>query len=327
MKRSFMAGYRRLDGFGLNIFSEDELNSIHCATLEVLQNTGIKVINKEALEIFYGGGAYVDKNSGIVKISPYLVEDAIRCAPPTLFLAGRNPKNDIVIGEKRVGFTSFGEGVMIIDPATREYRKTTKDDVGKTALICDALDEVDVYERAVSARNVHPEVAPLHEAEAFFANTSKHCFMGAGSGRNLRKMVEIAAAIVGGKDKLKERPIYSSIVCPSSPLQLGNNCCEVIIECARAGIAINILSMAMAGGTSPVTLGGTLVTHNAEVLSGIVLSQLTCKGAPVLYGSSTTCFDLKYGTAPVGSPEMGMISAAVAQMAQYYNLPSWVAGA
>lgn len=84
--------------------------------------------------------------------------------------------------------------------------------------------------------------------------------------------------------------------------------------------------MAMAGGSSPVTLGGTLVTHNAEVLSGVILSQLTRKGAPVIYGSSTTMMDLRTTTAPVGAPELGMINAAVAALAQYYLLPSWVAG-
>jgi trimethylamine--corrinoid protein Co-methyltransferase len=84
--------------------------------------------------------------------------------------------------------------------------------------------------------------------------------------------------------------------------------------------------MALAGGSSPVTLAGTLITHNAEVLSGIVLSQLTCKGSPVIYGSSTTIMDMKSTTAAVGAPELGMINAAVAKLAQYYLLPSWVAG-
>ena len=84
--------------------------------------------------------------------------------------------------------------------------------------------------------------------------------------------------------------------------------------------------MAMAGGSSPATLAGTLVTHNAEVLGGIVLSQLTCKGAPVIYGSSTTAMDLRNANATVGTPECALISAAVARLARYYSLPSFVAG-
>jgi trimethylamine--corrinoid protein Co-methyltransferase len=84
--------------------------------------------------------------------------------------------------------------------------------------------------------------------------------------------------------------------------------------------------MALSGGTAPVTNVGTLLVHNAEVLGGITLSQLTKKGAPIIYGSSTTMLDLTLANAPVGAPELGMISAAVAKFAQYYNLPSFVAG-
>ena len=101
---------------------------------------------------------------------------------------------------------------------------------------------------------------------------------------------------------------------------------EIIIECGRAGVPVNVLSMAMAGGSSPATLAGTLVDHNAEVLGGIVLNQLTRKGSPVIYGSSTTAMDLRLAAATVGSPECAVINAAVAQMATYYLLPSWVAG-
>ena len=111
-----------------------------------------------------------------------------------------------------------------------------------------------------------------------------------------------------------------------SPLKLVRDCCEIIMEAARAGIGVNVLSMAMAGASAPVHLAGTLVTHNAEVLSGIVLAQLTRKGTPVVYGSSTCGLDLKLGTASVGSPELALISAAVAQLAHRYSLPSFVAG-
>ena len=326
MGRNLKAGFNQHRGFGLSVFSEDELYAIHCATLEVLKNCGIKIYSKEAQDIYDGGGAFVDRKNSIVKIPPYMVEEAIQSAPSTILLAGRNPKNDIVLESNRVGFTNFGEGVFIIDPYTKEYRSTTKKDTGDVARVCDALDAIDVHERAVAAQDYPAEIAPLHEVETNLANTSKHLFQGCGRVENLRSIVEMCAAVVGGKDKLRERPIYSCITCPVSPLQLVADSTDVIIECARLGVPMNILSMALAGGTSAVTLAGTLVTHNAEVLAGIVLSQLTCKGAAVIYGSSTTMMDLKYTTTPVGCPELGMINAAVAKLAQYYMLPSWVAG-
>jgi trimethylamine--corrinoid protein Co-methyltransferase len=241
-------------------------------------------------------------------------------------LAGRNPENDFVMESNRVGFTNFGEGVFIIDPYTGKHRETTKADVAASALIVDYLSDLDVYERAVGAGDVPIESVQLHNAEAWLPNTSKHGFMGPGNGYLLKKIVEMASAIAGGKDKLLERPLISFITCPVSPLQLVRESCEIIMESARAGLAINVLSMAMAGGSSPVTLAGTLVDHNAEILGGLILSQLTRKGTKFIYGSSTTAMDLRLAAASVGSPECALINAAVAQMATYYLLPSWVAG-
>ena len=326
MRRNLHAGKRQSGGLSLNIFTREELDEIHFATLEVLEHTGLLMDNDEALEIFHGAGAKVDKQKRIVKMPPYLVEDAIRSAPSKLFLAGRNPENDFIMEGNRVGFTNFGEGVFIIDPYTGEHRETTKQDVADSAKICDYLSDIDVYERAVGASDVPMETVQLHNAEAWLPNTSKHGFMGPGNAYLMQKITQMAAAISGGMDKLKERPIISFITCPVSPLQLVPETCEIIMEGARSGMTVNILSMAMAGGSSPVTLAGTLVDHNAEVLGGIVLSQLTSKGAKVIYGSSTTAMDLRLAAATVGSPECAVINAAVAQMATYYLLPSWVAG-
>ncbi len=326
MKRNLHAGKRQSGGLGLKVFTDDELYEIHLATLEVLQETGLFIEDEEALDILDGGGAIVDPKKKIVKFPPYLVEDAIRSAPSKILLAGRNPKNDFVMESNRVGFTNFGEGVFIVDPYNGKLRETTKADVANSAKIVDYLSELDVYERAVGASDVPTESVQLHNAEAWLANTSKHGFMGSGNGYLTKKLVEMASAIAGGKEKLQERPIISFVTCPISPLQLIKDTCEIIIESARSGMAVNILSMAMAGGSSPVTLAGTLVGHNAEVLGGIVLNQLTCKGAPVIYGSSTTAMDLKLGSASVGSPECALINAAVAHLSTYYLLPSWVAG-
>lgn len=326
MGRNILAGRRSYGGFSLNVFSDDECYEIHLATLEVLQHVGIFVEDEEAMEIFGDHGARVDKGKKIVKIPPHLVEAAIASAPPKIYLAARNPIHDFVLENTRVGFTNFGEGVQVVDPHTGELRQTLKQDVADTAKVIDALDEIDVYLRAVGAHDVPQAVAPLHNAEAFFPNTGKHCFIGPINGFNVQKLVEMAAIIAGGEEALRDRPLLSFNTCPVSPLKLVRDCCEIIIGGARAGVAVNILSMAMAGGSSPVNMAGTLVDHNAEVLAGIVLGQLTCKGTPMIYGSSTTAMDLRFGLAVVGSPECGMINAAVARLGNYYGLPTWVAG-
>ncbi len=324
--RNLQAGVQSFKGLGLNMLSRDDLETLHLATLDLLRNTGIKAESREALELFAEGGADVDFESGLVRMPAYMVEDAIRTAPPTIRLAGRKPEKDYIVEGSRVGFVNFGEGVAVIDPVTREYRKSYKKDVADAARLSDYLDELDISYRAVTALDYDGKVQSLHNAEAIFQNTTKHFFIGADGISNCRKIIQMAAEVVGGRAELKRRPIISFNVCPTSPLRLIPDCTDVMIEAARAGIPSNIISMALAGATTPVTLAGTLVTHNAEVLSAVVLSQLAAKGAPVLYGSSTTMMDLRFSTTPVGAPELGMISAGVAKLARYYLLPSFVAG-
>ncbi len=145
------------------------------------------------------------------------MEDCVRSAPAKILLAGRDPKKDFVVENNQVGFTNFGEGVQVFDPFTGELREPTKQDVANTAKVVDFLEEVDVCNRAVGVHEVSQDLAPLHNAEAFFANTTKHCMVGPFSGFCTRKIVEMAAEIVGGMGNLVKRPLVTFHTCPVSP--------------------------------------------------------------------------------------------------------------
>jgi trimethylamine--corrinoid protein Co-methyltransferase len=149
------------------------------------------------------------------------------------------------------------------------------------------LDNLDTYERIMVSHDVPQETVSLHNAEASLTNTSKHHWLGPVNGYCSRKIVEMLSAIVGSQEKLRERPLLTFVTCPGSPLTFSKEHCEIIMEGARSGLAVNIVSMTMAGGSAPVTLAGTLVVLNAEVLGSLVLNQLIRKGSPLIYGSST----------------------------------------
>ncbi|MCP4146976.1 MAG: hypothetical protein GY757_04420 [bacterium] len=326
MRSGIFAGKNRTLGLSINMFTGDELEEIHQATLEVLEKTGIFVENADALELLEKGGAKVDRDSKMVKIPPYMVEDAIRSAPSKVILYGRDPKHDLVLDSTRVHFTNFSEGVQVVDPYTGEQREPVKKDLENAATVIDYLDDVDFCEKALGAHDVDQAVVPLHNAEATLPNTTKHCAFGPGDGKLLKKIIQMGIAIAGSEEAFYQRPMISFTTCPVSPLKLIDDCCEIIMESARAGTVCNILSMAMAGATAPVTLAGALVTHNAEILGAITLHQLTRKGAPVIYGSSTTAMDLKMGTATVGTPEAALVSGSVACLARHYKVPCYVGG-
>lgn len=326
MLRGLKAGKRHSGGFGLNVFTDDELYEIHLATLQVLKNTGVFVENDRAITIFDGGGAIVDQKKRIVKIPPHVVEDAIRNAPPAFHAYGRIPESDIVLEDNRISFTNFGEGIMFVDPQTGELRDTTKADIEKASRIIDYLEHVETYERCMCSHDKPPKVQALHNAEASLTNTTKHHWLGPVNGYQARRIVEMLVAIAGSKEKVRERPLLTFATCPVSPLKLPKDHCDIIMEAAKNGLGVNVIGMAMSGGSSPIHLAGTLVSQNCEVLASLVLNQMVCKGSPFVYGSSTCPMDLRRATASVGSPELAMISAAVARLARYYSLPCFVAG-
>jgi trimethylamine--corrinoid protein Co-methyltransferase len=326
VKRNLQAGRPSSGGLSLNVFTDAELDDIHLGSLEVLERTGVWAEADDALDLFSDGGCIVNRETRMVRIPPYIVEDAIRSSPPKTFLCGRDPEMDIVLEAGRVYVSNFDEGIMIVDTRTGEYRHPVLKDVHEAARLVDALSDIDTYESAVHPTDVPDETASLYKWEAAITNTGKPVGTEATSAYDARKLIEMATVIAGSDDEFRRRPLIGFGVCPVSPLKLPRDATEVIIESARAWCPDTILSMAMAGGSSPVTLAGALVLHNAEVLSGITLAQLTERGCPVIYGSSTTAMDLKLAAACVGSPELALFSAACAQIARRYLIPSFVAG-
>jgi trimethylamine--corrinoid protein Co-methyltransferase len=325
VKRSLYADLASAGGFGFDVFTDDEIDKIHLATLEVLEKTGLYVGTQEAMDVLEQGGARIDREKKIAKFPSYLVEDCIRSAPHNIVLYGRDPEHDVVLEDKRVNFCTFGQGVSIME-LDGTVRDSVKEDVAKAALLTDAMEEVDVCERSLNAADAPENVAPIHEAEVVFANTAKHTIYGPGNGWRAGKIIKMAQSIVGGEENLRQRPICTINCSPTSPLTLDENCCTGVMTCARAGVPCNLISMVMAGASGPMTLPGTLVVHNCEILGAIVLHQLTCKGSPVIYGSSSLSFDLRLTTTPVGAPECGLLNAGAPRLARKYMLPSFAAG-
>ena len=302
--------------------------TIHNATLEILQDIGIKVLNEDAVELFQSSGAIVETIDGnsIVKIPSVMIENCLGWAPRSITYNGRVADENYLAPKGSVAFSTFGGCIKVIDPVTRKRRFSRKKDLEDIIRVCDYLDEIGIANRVVNATDVPAKAQSVHNMEAILKNTGKHFMIGADSPASLRTMVNLAAVCVGGMDNLVKEPIFTVSVCPVTPLVIPNNTAGVIIEAANMGIGVAIIPMALSGGTSAATIAGTLVSHNAEVLSCVVLAQLARKGAACTYGSCSTILDLKYGTGAVGSPEYAKINAAAAKLAKYYGLPSFVGG-
>jgi len=314
-------------GFGFKSFTREQLDLIHQSALHILGKVGLKVESAEAVEIFQGSGAFVEKkdNFFIVKLPQHLVEDCLSWTPKNVTYYGRDKKFDYAAEANRVGFTAFGQCVNVLDPFSGKLRPAGKADMASSARLQDALENIRTAARTLSPGDQYPPAQALHCMDAIIRNTGKHISGGAGNGQILEMIIQLTEAAGGEPEKFRERPFYSPSFCPISPLTLGREACEVAIGAAKAGLGAVPMIMPLAGSTGPVTLAGMIALGIAEQLSCLTLVQLVRKGTPVTMGSATTIMDLKTGTGAMGSPESGMINAGLVQMSRYYRLPSRVA--
>jgi trimethylamine--corrinoid protein Co-methyltransferase len=310
----------------LGFLKRAELERIHSSTSRVLEETGVRIDEENALKLLGDAGATVDFKRKIVKIPASLIEELIKKARKCVKLCGRNPRHDLTLGEGKVHIMTGSTGTRVLDMDTGEVRPSTKKDVAESARLADALENFHIYSVMVDALDYPDEIMGLEEIDAMFSNTEKHIDTGATSTIGARDSIRMAAAVAGGFEELRKRPIIDFMQTPVSPLILDKGNTEGILECAKHEVPIIVLDMAQAGGTSPVTIAGTLSVVNAEVLSGMLIAYLTNPNVPLIYGTSSIVLNMKNlsGSSIFGLIEDGLIASGAAQLAKYYGFPSLV---
>ena len=317
----------------LDVLTKAEMDQIHAATLEVMQNPGIKIRHEYSRELCRKAGCDVDESTQIVRFPPELVMECLRKCPSEFVAYSRDGKKDVPLKSdgSDVRNVTFGIGTQTtkyISPGVFETKASTLADLGNICKVADACNNVDFICAPVSAMDyaVSDVSRTIREIDAIATNSVKPYYPDTEC-KYLDLYYEYETAVYGGdKEEAYDKSFMIIAGCPTSPLQLDFATAEICTKAPEYGMPVLTLSMAMSAGSSPIFLAGTLVTHNAEVLAGMVLTQLAHPGAKFVYGSSTTNFDFFASSAPVGSPELGLISAGVAELAQYYHLPCKVAG-
>ncbi len=306
----------------LEILTPAEVKKIHDATLHIIENVGIRFPSQRALEIWAANGADVNREKKIVKIKPHIIEDAIKKAPPAYPLAARDPEQDLPLDGNHVFVGTDGCGVEVIDIETGQRRTSKLSDVRDISRIADATEEVAFHWVPVSAQDKPAETRGLHEIKTIWENSTKHVQTESiYNEREAKAAIEMAALIVGGKDKLRERPVLSLMQCTAPPLGHDGGSIDAALLAAEVGIPTGFMTMAACLTTGPATLAGNLAVGNAEVLAGTALLQLAFPGAPVFYAAAQTASDLRSGAYTGGGPEDFLFGAATNVLADFYNIP------
>ncbi|MGA9178422.1 MAG: trimethylamine methyltransferase family protein [Desulfobacterales bacterium] len=312
-----------LSGGQYKAISEKDIIKIHETSLKVFAEVGVKVKLPEALELFENNGAKVDKDNRIVKISPDMVTEWIQRAPSAVLLCGRDESGDLdcEIGGNKVYFGTGGTALNVQDPGSNDARRSKLEDIVNMARMVDVLDNIHFYMLNVYPNDLSEKDVDVNRFGAALNRTRKHVMGGVYTVEGVRNVIKMAEFIAGSPGKLRDRPFISMVTCVISPLTLDEAYARLTMEAARHRIPVVVPSEPLCGATAPMTLAGNLVIQNVDSLAGVILAQMTTPGTPTLYGCISSITDLRDMKYLSGAVEMGLMNAASAQMAQFYDLP------
>ncbi len=306
----------------LNILADEEVQKIHQATLQIIEKVGVRFPSLKALTVWEEFGATVDHEKMVVRVKADTIEQALKNAPPTYRLGARDAQQDCPLDGNHVFLATDGCGVEVIDIHTGNRRVSTLQDVSDIAHIADGTEEIGFHWVALSAQDKPAETRGLHEIKTVWSNSTKHVQTESiYHETEARIAVEMAAAVAGGKQELRNHPVLSLMQCTASPLGQDGGSLDAALIAAEAGIPTGFMTMAANLTTGPATLSGNLVVGNAEVISALALIQLAFPGAPVFYAAAQTASDLRSGAYTGGGPEDFLYGAATNRLADFYNIP------
>jgi len=306
----------------IRVASEDQIEAMHLASMDVLENLGIEFLGDAALDLFARAGATVDRGSKLVRMDRGLVLEAIAKAPAVFRLTPRNADRWVAVGANHVNFDSVGGPPNAADLDGGRRPGNFKDFLAFTRLsqslnVCHTIGGVSIAPIDMPAETRH-----LDCYHVFLAETDKvwHCSaLGRQRVADAVDMVCIARGL--DRDGLKASPsIFSTINC-NSPRRYDGPMIDGLIELATSGQATVVTPFTLSGAMSPATITGSLVQQNAEALAGLTLVQLAAPGAPCVYGGFTSNVDMKTGAPAFGTPEYTKACLVGGQLARRYGLP------
>ena len=314
---------KRFNAPPLDYLTEEQMQDIHAAAIEILEDLGTVVHHEEAVDLLHKAGANAkDKNRVFVPAG--LVEEAIRSAPSTINIYDREGNPAMLLGGRHVYYGTGSDCPYLLDSSTGKRRNFLAADVENAVRLVDALPYIDF----TMSMGLAPDVPTDHQYQRKYAfmlrNTTKPQVITAADRTSLNDIADMAAAVRGGRDELSRKPIFVLYDEPTSPLVHTSEALDKLLFMAENRLPINYSPGIMAGATSPVTLAGAIAQAAAEILTGLVIHQLKVPGAPFVFGGGMSPMDMQSTQPTYSSPEAVVSQAGLCQLGrELYELPSW----
>lgn len=301
-----------------SILTRDEVEAIHRASLNILDQAGLILTHPEGREMLHGLGARMRGQR--VFLPPATVERALEHLPQQVSIRGRDGKT-AVLGDGSLHWHNLGGAREIYEPSSGKRRPATIADVRQSAQLLDSLENATTVTPFYTPQDVPGSLMSLMMYRHTVPHTVKPIH-----GPGVQSAQEVAfiarmAEVIGPPAE-----VISLGISPISPLTFPDDIVAAIIETARQGIALGPLPCPTAGATAPISLAGALAQQNAEVLASIVLAQAVALGSPVYYCGRLAMLDPRSGSSVWGGVELGLVSAGTVQIGHHYGLPVNVYG-
>jgi trimethylamine--corrinoid protein Co-methyltransferase len=302
------------------LLSADQIEAIHHASLRVLRDIGLKVLDPETRQVYAAAGATVRDQQ--VTFDPAMVEELIVTAPAEFVLHSWNPAHSLQIGGDLLAFGTVGSApnACDLDGGRRTGNRHDYQNFCRLTQMLESIHFVGGY--PVEPIDVHASVRHLYASLDILTLTDRGCpVYSLGRQRNLDviEMVRIARGV--SHEQHEGEPSVFTIVNTNSPLTLDVPMAHGIIEMARANQVTCVTPFTLAGAMAPITLAGALAQQNAEALAGLLLTQIVRPGSPFIYGGFTSNVDMQSGAPAFGTPEYWKTAIIGGQLARRYRVP------
>ena len=301
----------------VRVLADEDVDRIHRASLEILERTGVVFKRAEAVEVLKRNGAEVDGNRA--RLSAGLVEKWIERAPREVVMHAKDPEWNVHLGKGRVHGTNAFGATWVYDLETGQPRGATLADLGRFIRLADRMENVHYVLTQVVPQDVPGELLDVYCPYTVLRNTRKNAHLSLETAAFVDEVMEMGE--IASQGAPEGEVTYSLGGCPNTPLTFDDGVLVRMMKAAERKIPFFLVSGGFAGGTTPVTLAGTLAVQNAELLAGIALAQMVNPGAPMIYGAFSCAMDMATGKSALGGPEGALMNAANQQLCDFYGLP------
>lgn len=317
-----------ISGGAYRPLKDAEVLRVHEAALQILDEIGLSLAPQSGVDAMVNYGALYSQVDDRVRFPRSVVEKALKDANRNVTLFARDPQHDLKLTGTRVHFGTAGAAVHLANLQTGEYEDSTLEHLFQAAKIVDHLDNVHFFQRCLVARDIlDNREMDINTLYASIVGTTKHIGTSFTEESFAHDCFKLLHMVAGSEEAWRERPFVLNTNCfVVPPLKFATESCEVLEACIKAGMPVLLLSAGQAGATAPAPLAATLAQAVAECLAGLIYVQAIKPGAPAVFGTWPFVADLRSGAMCAGSAEQALLTAACAQMGQYYDLPTGAPG-